>query len=72
MIPKISDSFAYCKGGEQRGLNPHENSNTFDFGEKEYFIIETYVIFTEKAIAAIFILIKVHFGGLRAPYLQTP
>ena len=38
----------------------------------EYFKIESYVIFPEKANGAIFILIKIHLGGLRAPYLQTP
>ena len=36
----------------------------------EYFMIESYVSFLEKATDAISILIKVHFGGLRAPYLQ--
>ena len=36
----------------------------------EYFMIESYVSFLEKANDAILILIKVHFGGLRAPYLQ--
>ena len=38
----------------------------------EYFMIESYVIFLEKANDAIFILIKAHFGGILAPYLQTP
>ena len=38
----------------------------------EYVIIDSYVIFSEKVNVAIFIYIKVHFGGLRAPYLQTP
>ena len=38
----------------------------------EYFMIEPYVSFLKKPNDAIFILIKVHFGGLRAPYLQTP
>ena len=37
-----------------------------------YFKIESYVIFPEKANGAIFILIKIHFGGLRAPYSKTP
>ena len=36
----------------------------------EYFMIESYVSFLEKANDVIFILIKVHFGGLQAPYLQ--
>ena len=35
-------------------------------------MIESYVIFSEEANGAICILIKVHFWGLRAPYLKTP
>ena len=38
----------------------------------EYFMIESYVSFLEKANDAIFILVNVHSEGLRAPYLQTP
>ena len=34
-------------------------------------MIESYAIFLEKANGAILILIKVHFGGLQAPYLQA-
>ena len=34
----------------------------------EYFMTESSVSFLEKANDAIFILIKVHFGGLRATY----
>ena len=37
-----------------------------------WILIEYYVVFPKKANATIFILIKVHLGGLRAPYLQTP
>ena len=36
----------------------------------EYFMIESYVSFLKKANDTIFILIKVHFGGLRSPYSQ--
>ena len=39
---------------------------------REYFLVESYVKFSGKANAAIFILIGGHFGGLRAPYLHTP
>ena len=35
----------------------------------EYFMVESYVSFLEKANDTIFILIKVHFGGLWASYL---
>ena len=40
-------------------------------GLPDYFMIGSYVNNSEKAIAVIFILIRAHFGGLRAPYLQT-
>ena len=38
------------------------------------FLIQSYVFlfFFEKANYTILILVKVHFGGLRAPYLQSP
>ena len=36
----------------------------------EYFMIDSNISFLEKATDTIFILIKVHFGGLQALYLQ--
>ena len=41
-------------------------------GTYRIFLTESYVSFLEKANDAIFILIKVHFEGLWAPYIQTP
>ena len=57
-------------GGFLRGNTPPHQPISFFlrlYKElKEYFMIESCVSFLEKANDAIFILIKVHFGGLRA------
>ena len=62
--------FFLRKGPTCRGNPPLPQAIFFlRFYEKftEYFMIELIFFFSEKVNDAIFTLIKVHFGGLRAP-----
>ena len=61
----------YSKKGVLRGT-PQPISFCLRLYEEltEYFMIESYVSFLEKGNDTVFILANVHFGGLRAPYLQ--
>ena len=69
----VFGNFFLKRGARETPPSPQPISFFLRFYEEltEYFMTESCESFLKKANDNIFILIKVHIGGPRAPYLQT-